>query len=117
MMTNARKKSGGGYTGAYLMGKGTKAPTKAARVNVTFKAFIEAFVNGSWAWTRYFCPAICENIKVGHATRVLRPPNDSIRNDALISVPIGAIEAMISFRIIYEIKNVLHKVRKNPQAA
>lgn len=80
------------------------------------KAFEDSFVNGSWAWTRYFCAAILENIKVGQAERVLRPFKDSMRNDALISVPIGAIEAMITHHS-YEIKNVLHKVRTNPQAA
>lgn len=40
-----------------------------------------------------------------------------IRNDAVISVSIGAREAMISFQNIYEIKNVIHKVRASPQAA
>ena len=116
-MTIARKKSAGGYTGAYLMGKGRKAPTKAARVNVTFKAFIEAFVNGSWAWTRYFCAAILENNKVGQAARSVAPS---------FSLNLGASGRALSEFLwtggkepsakVSE-KNVLQKARTNPQAA
>ena len=61
---------------------------------------------------------------VGNATWgspivALAPPtvNLKIRNDAIISVPIGAREAMLSFPNINEIKNVIHKARSNPQAA
>ncbi len=69
-MTIAEKRHAAAYTGAFLMGKGAASASKAARVNVTFKAFIEAFVNGSWTWTRYLCVALFENNKVGHAARV-----------------------------------------------
>jgi hypothetical protein len=116
MMTIARKKRGGGYTGAYLMGKGRKAPTKAARVNIKVKAFIEALITGSWTWTRYFCAAIPESANP-LAKRELRPCKNQVRNDAVISVSIGALEAFTCFRNIYWIKNVLHKARTNPQVA
>lgn len=139
-MTIARKKSGGGYTGAYLMGKGRKAPTKAARVNVTFKAFIEAFVNGSYPWTRYFCAAILENIKVGHAARAVRSLN--ARNNGFYGRPVSSwcvsprgpsfsLSLGASGRALSEClwtggkepsakvseKNVLQEARTNPQIA
>ena len=117
MMTIAKKKHGGGWTGAYLNEKGRKALSGAARVNVTFKAFIKAFVNGSYPWTRYFCAAILENSKLFICPRELRPCKNQVRNDAAISVSIGALEAFTCFRNIYWIKNVLHKIRTNPQAA
>lgn len=55
----------------------------------------------------------------GSPAVALAPPLYSIkiRNDAVISVSIGAREAMISFQNIYEIKNVIYKIRTNPQAA
>ena len=40
-----------------------------------------------------------------------------MRIDAVISVPIGAREAMLSYPNINEIKNVLHKIGTNPQTA
>lgn len=50
-----------------------------------------------------------------------RAPNEifvlKIRNDAVISVPIGAREAMLSHPDINEIKNVLYKIGTNPQAS
>ena len=113
-MNILKKRQASGYTGAYLLGKGAKP--KAARVNVTLAAFIDRFVNGSWDWTRYFCVAILENTKI-LAKRELRPCKNQVRNDAVISVSIGALEAFTCFRKIYEIKNVLHKIRTNPQAA
>ena len=115
-MTILKKKISGSYTGAYLSGKGRKLSTKAARLNVTIAAFVLKFVNSHVRRTHYFRQEILESMKAGHAERVLRPFKDSIRNDALISVPIGVIDAMIS-RHLDEIKNVLHEVRTNPQAA
>lgn len=55
----------------------------------------------------------------GSPVVALAPPLYAIkiRNDALIGVSIGAREAMISFQNIYEIKNVIYKIRTNPQAA
>ena len=139
-MTIARKKSGGGYTGAYLMGKGRKAPTKAARVNVTIKAFIEAFVNGRWTWTRYFCAALLENKKVGHAARIRRISNT--RNNGFYGRPVSnwcvsprgpsfSLSLGASGRALSEClwtgakepsvkvseKDVLQKIGANPQAA
>lgn len=139
-MTIAWKKSGGGYTGAYLMGKGRKEPTKAARVNVAIKAFIEAFVNGRWTWTRYFCAALLENKKVGHAARIRRIFNT--RNNGFYGRPVSnwcvsprgpsfSLNLGASRRALSEClwtgakepsvkvseKDVLQKIGANPQAA
>lgn len=122
-MTILRKKGGGGYTGAYLMGKGRKQPTKAARVNVTIKAFIEAFVNGSWTWTQYFCAAILENIKVGQAARVAGLLSTGSPS---FSLNLGASGRALSEclwtggkepSVKVSEKDVLQKIRANPQTA
>lgn len=113
-MTIARKKSDGGYTGAYLLGKAEKGPNRAARVNSKIAAFIEAFVNGSYPWTRYFCAAILENIKVIEALQLAKFKK---RISARLSITKGAGDAMISYPSINEIKNVLHQARTNPQTA
>lgn len=113
-MTIAQKISAAGYTAAYLMGKGRKAPTKAARVNSQIAAFIEAFVNGSWTQTRYFCAAILENVKVSEARQLAKFKK---RISARLSITKGAGDAMISYPSINEIKNVLHQARTNPQTA
>ena len=122
-MTIARKKSSGGYTAAYLLGKKEKGPNRAARVNSQIASFIEAFVNGSWTWTNYFNAAIAESRKwyllETHDDWAMAPPqaNAKIRNDAVISVSIGALGSMLSYPSINEIKNVLHQARTNPQTA
>lgn len=113
-MTIARKKSSGGYTAAYLLGKKEKGPNRAARVNSQIASFIEAFVNGSWTWTRYFCVAILENVKVSEARQLAKFKK---RISARLSITIGAGDAMISYPSINEIKNVLHQARTNPQTA
>lgn len=119
-MTIAQKINVAGYSGAYLLGKGVtslrrlQGPNKAARVNSQIAAFIEAFVNGSYQWTQYFCDAIFENNKVG---QVPFHANFKKRISARLSITIGAGDAMISYPNIDEIKNVLHQARTNPQTA
>lgn len=122
-MTILRKKSDGGYTGAYLMGKGEKGPNRAARVNSKIAAFIEAFVNGSWTWTRYFCVALLENNKVGHAARVAGLLSTGSPS---FSLNLGASGRALSEclwtgakepSVKVSEKNVLQKARANPQAA
>lgn len=139
-MTILRKKSDGGYTGAYLLGKGEKSPNRAARVNSKIAAFIEAFVNGSYPWTRYFCAAILENIKVGDAARAVRSLN--ARNNGFYGKPVSSwcvsprgpsfsLSLGASGRALSEClwtgvsepsakvseKDVLQKARTNPQTA
>ena len=122
-MTILRKKSGGGYTGAYLLGKGEKGPNRAARANSKIAAFIEAFVNGSWTWTRYFCAAILENIKVGQAARVAGLLSTGSPS---FSLSLGASGRALSECLWTGVsepsvkvseKDVLHQARTNPQAA
>lgn len=114
-MNIVKKRQAAGAAVAYLLGKGAKH--KAARVNATLAAFIDRFVNGSWAWTRYFCAAILENIKVVQAERSVAPS---------FSLNLGASGRALSEFLwtggnepsakVSE-KNVLHKARTNPQAA
>ena len=103
------------YTGAYLRGK--SANPRAARVNVAVAAFKDRFVNGRWTWTRYFCAAILENNKVGHAGRSVAPS---------FSLNLGASGRALSEFLLrgpkkpsakVSEKDVLQKARTNPKAA
>lgn len=109
------------YTNSYICERG--GASRAMRLMISVNAFVNSFFNGSWTWTNYFNVAIAENIKwyllETHDDWALGPPqaNAKIRNDAVISVPIGALDYMLSNPKINEIKNVLHQARTNPQTA
>ena len=100
------------YTNSYICERG--GASRAMRLMISANAFVNSFVNGTWTWTRYFCAAILENVKVSQAPF---HANLKKRISARLSITIGAGDAMISYPNIDEIKNVLQKARTNSQTA